>query len=262
MSERNVFNHGVATQGGIIDACILNGINDVDTISQSTSLPRGLVLVHLRHLKREHGLDFDKGVGEFVICQLKSGWDGSNKELAALCRKIFGGKTKAGNIGWYKNHLKNSAGRNRRKEVNKEKRVGKSRKGALIKGMTKKLPFKILENPVFKSKLNEIMQGYAGIYALYNNDALYYVGLTNNLRTRINHHLKDRHANKWNEFVIFRIKHVKYLKDIETLLLNIHHTKGNRVKGKVPLDGDINRILLDIVREHKKEIHSLEKVLR
>jgi len=39
-------------------------------------------------------------------------------------------------------------------------------KGSLIKGMSKKLPSDILENPVFRKRLKEIMKGYSGIYAL------------------------------------------------------------------------------------------------
>lgn len=50
-------------------------------------------------------------------------------------------------------------------------------KGALIKGMTKRLPHEILDNRLFERRLREIMRGYAGIYALYRKSRLYYVGL-------------------------------------------------------------------------------------
>jgi hypothetical protein len=70
-------------------------------------------------------------------------------------------------------------------------------KGALIKGMTKRLPHEILGNPLFQVGLRRIMRGYAGIYALYHGSKLYYVGLTKNLFGRIRWHLKDRHAQKW-----------------------------------------------------------------
>jgi hypothetical protein len=39
-------------------------------------------------------------------------------------------------------------------------------KGALIKGMTKRLPSEILANPLFRVGLRGVMRGYAGIYAL------------------------------------------------------------------------------------------------
>lgn len=135
-------------------------------------------------------------------------------------------------------------------------------KGALIKGMTKQLPSEILASPIFRKKLQELMKGYAGIYALYHHDRPYYVGLTTNLFGRVNGHLKDRHKGQWDHFVIFRIKKVDYLKDIETLITHLMPWPGNRVKGKVPRDGDINRILRQILTDHTREIREIRKVLR
>jgi hypothetical protein len=145
----------------------------------------------------------------------------------------------------------------------KPKRRPKHRtsKGALIKGMTKRLPHEILGNPLFQEGLRRIMRGYAGIYALYSGSKLYYVGLTRDLFARIRWHLRDRHAQKWDSFVIFRIKRVNYLKDIETLLMQLVTTPGNRVKGKVPKDADINRVLRLILREETAEIRKIAKAL-
>jgi len=134
-------------------------------------------------------------------------------------------------------------------------------KGALIKGMTRRLPHEILGNPLFREGLSGVMRGYAGIYALYKAQKLYYVGLTRNLFGRIRWHLKDRHAKKWDSFVIFRIKRVNYLKDIETLLTHLVTTPGNRVKGKVPRDADINRVLRVILREEAAEIRKIARAL-
>ena len=142
------------------------------------------------------------------------------------------------------------------------KRRQKSQKGALIKGMSRRLPSDILGNPIFRKRLKEIMKGYAGIYALYKKKRLYDVGLTRNLFGRINWHLNDRHAGRWDQFIIFRIKRVNYLKDIETLLTHLVDTRGNRVKGNVPRDADISRVLRDILRLHKQEIRGIEKALK
>lgn len=128
--------------------------------------------------------------------------------------------------------------------------------------MSKNLPSEILTDPVFATELRELMSGYAGIYALYKGDKLYYVGLTKNLLGRISWHLKDRHRGKWDHFKIFRIKKVKYLKDIETLVHNIAETRGNRAKGKLPKDADINHILRDVVHEYEKKIKIIKRALR
>lgn len=144
----------------------------------------------------------------------------------------------------------------------KKKKAKKTTKGALIKGMSKRLPSEILDNPVFKKRLKEIMKGYSGIYALYRKNRLYYVGLTTNLFGRINWHLRDRHAGKWDDFVIFRIKRVDYLKDIETLITHLIDLPGNRIKGKVPRDADISRILREILKQHSREIREIVKALK
>lgn len=106
------------------------------------------------------------------------------------------------------------------------------------------------------------MKGFSGIYALYKKDKLYYVGLTTNLFGRIKWHMKDRHAGKWDSFVIFRIKRIDYLKDIETLITHLVKLPGNKVKGKVPRDADINRILRRILQEHNKEIKGISEALK
>ena len=62
--------------------------------------------------------------------------------------------------------------------------------------------------------------------------------------------------------MIFRIKRVNYLKDIETLLMHLISTPGNRVKGKVPRDADINRVLRPVLKEETAEIRKIAKALR
>jgi len=79
---------------------------------------------------------------------------------------------------------------------------------------------------------------------------------------RINWHLKDRHARKWDHFTIFRIQNGKYLKDIETLIQNIVFPKGNRAKGKVPKDSNLSYVLREVLKEYEKRIKPLKKALR
>ena len=74
----------------------------------------------------------------------------------------------------------------------------------------------------------------SGIYALYNNYGLYYVGLTSGrLRGRIRKHTRDRHAGKWNRYSWYQIKKVDHVKDIETILLRLTNPPGNKIKGRV-----------------------------
>lgn len=146
--------------------------------------------------------------------------------------------------------------------IKKGTRTKKSTRGALIKGMSGKLPSEMLLDPVFKIKLKEVMKGFAGIYCLYNKHKLYYVGLTKNLFGRIKWHLRDRHKNRWTTFIIFRIKRIGYLKDIETLITHVMDLPGNRVKGRVPKDADLGRALRSVLKQHQKEINLFKKALK
>jgi hypothetical protein len=94
------------------------------------------------------------------------------------------------------------------------------------------------EGADFKTKTTKIPHSKsdpngAGIYALYNNHGLYYVGLTDySLRGRIQKHTQDHHKGKWERFSWYHIPKLTLTKDIETILLSIIDPKGNRVKGK------------------------------
>jgi len=142
------------------------------------------------------------------------------------------------------------------------KRTFPSGKGALIKGMSGRLPKQILQSPIFKAELKNLMRGYAGIYALYRKNALYYVGLTTHFYWRIWHHTRDKHSGKWDHFIIFRIHRVGYLKDIETLIHRLTEAPGNPVRGKVPNDADLTRVLRRVVREQQHVISDVSRVLR
>jgi hypothetical protein len=80
-----------------------------------------------------------------------------------------------------------------------------------MKGMSGKLPYRMLEDPVFKKEPKEIMKGYSGIYGLYRKGSLYYVGLTKNLFGRIGWPLKDILRDVWQE-------HKREMKEFEEAL--------------------------------------------
>ncbi|TSC74092.1 MAG: excinuclease ABC subunit C [Parcubacteria group bacterium Gr01-1014_33] len=85
----------------------------------------------------------------------------------------------------------------------------------------------------FSNALNSRQKG-RGIYILYKQGKIYYVGLSKrSLRGRIRRHaLRDRHKGKWDTFSFYQIGKVKYIKDIESLLLRIISPKGNKIAGR------------------------------
>jgi len=113
----------------------------------------------------------------------------------------------------------------------------KSNKGRIIKKFAEFIEYdwKTRDNSVFDNVPNSQSHPKGrGIYVLYDNHGLYYVGLTNNsLRYRIRRHTKDRHKKKWFRFSWYNIPNLKYTKDMETAILRITDPKGNKVKGKI-----------------------------
>lgn len=138
----------------------------------------------------------------------------------------------------------------------------KSNKGALIKGMSRRLPIQLLGDESFKDGLQKIMRGYAGVYALYRRKRLYYVGLATNLYNRLRWHTKDRHKNKWDQFAIFRVSRVSYLKDMETLLLQVAKPPGNSLTGHVHRDADLTRVLRGVLYENAARLKQIRKALK
>ena len=80
-----------------------------------------------------------------------------------------------------------------------------------------------------------------GVYALYRRGKLYYVGLASNLRTRLAHHLKDRHHGSWDRFSVYLTIGDSHLRELESLILRIVKTPGNKQKGQFAKSEDLRR---------------------
>jgi len=61
----------------------------------------------------------------------------------------------------------------KRPKIHTRKR--KTSKGALVKGVSARLPIELLDEPSFKSGLQEITRGYSGNYFLYKRKKLFYI---------------------------------------------------------------------------------------
>jgi predicted GIY-YIG superfamily endonuclease len=85
-------------------------------------------------------------------------------------------------------------------------------------------------------KYQDIVRNYVrdrqGVYALFRRGKLYYVGLAHNLRSRLQTHLRDHHADSWDRFSVYLTIGDTHLKELESLVLRIIKPKGNRQKGK------------------------------
>ena len=112
----------------------------------------------------------------------------------------------------------------------------------------------------YHREITDLVQTQHGVYALYKNDRLYYVGLAVNLRRRIKQHLKDKHAGRWNRFSLYLVRKVDHIKEIESLLLRISDPAGNKQGGRLRkatnLEGELRRMMEKRQRAELDEIFS------
>lgn len=106
----------------------------------------------------------------------------------------------------------------------------KSYKGQLVCQHLENISRDALEK--YQRLIKSFVKGRHGIYALYKKDKLYYVGLASNLRNRLKHHLRDRHALRWDRFSVYLTIKDAHLKELESLVLKIASPSGNRKSGK------------------------------
>jgi len=69
----------------------------------------------------------------------------------------------------------------------------------------------------------------SGIYVLRKDENIYYVGLASSLRSRLPDHLSDKHKGEWDRFDLYVVRKnkVKYLRELETLLIRGAKPTGN-----------------------------------
>lgn len=92
-----------------------------------------------------------------------------------------------------------------------------------------------------------------GVYALYDDMGLYYVGKSVDLKGRVHHHLKDRHKASWTHFSLYLLRHEDHVNEIESLLIRIANPKGNRAKPKGRSGGDMLKRLREMVKDQQKQ---------
>src|SRR6266571_6184555 len=92
-----------------------------------------------------------------------------------------------------------------------------------------------------KDVLREFLKGRHGVYALYKGVRLYYVGLASSMRSRLRHHLKDRHAGRWGHFSVYVTSTDDHLRELEALALRIASPKGNKSFTKFARSHDLKK---------------------
>ena len=94
-----------------------------------------------------------------------------------------------------------------------------------------------------------------GVYALYDDENLYYVGLASNLSSRLKTHLRDKHSGQWNRFSVYLTIGDKHLRELEALILRVVKPmpEGNSKIGKFARSDDLRARLAKDIRQRNRE---------
>lgn len=95
----------------------------------------------------------------------------------------------------------------------------------------------------YRHAIVQLMKGKSGVYALYRDGRLYYVGLASNMLGRLTQHMRDRHQGKWDRFSAYLTTRTDgpHIRELEALLLRIVAPQGNRVGGRLRNARDLSR---------------------
>jgi hypothetical protein len=102
----------------------------------------------------------------------------------------------------------------------------------------------------YQEIIREYVSHRRGIYALYKNDRLYYVGLATNLSSRLKAHLGDKHSGRWNRFSVYLTIGDTHLNELESLLLRVVKPKGNVQRGKISSSENLLRSFKRRIKAH------------
>jgi hypothetical protein len=127
----------------------------------------------------------------------------------------------------------------------------KSRRQPLVSQFLERVSRKALAD--YQDIIREFVRRRHGIYALYKNEKLYYVGLASNLRNRLKAHLKDRHGESWDRFSVYLTIDDGHIRELESLALRIVKPSGNRQIGKFAHAENLRPKLARLIRSNERE---------
>lgn len=128
--------------------------------------------------------------------------------------------------------------------------MAKKKDRGLVKGNLERISSKVFD--FYHDEITELFGRQHGVYALYKKDRLYYVGLAKNLKGRVKHHLRDRHAKKWDSFSLYLIRNVNYLRELESLLVHISEPKGNIARGRFARSENLLKVLDSMMEQRDR----------
>lgn len=102
-------------------------------------------------------------------------------------------------------------------------------------------------------QITELIGSSHGIYALYDENELYYVGKSTDLKNRVKQHLKDRHLASWTHFSLYLVRKADHIGEIESLVIRVANPKGNTKKYRTDKGTSLLKQLQASVKERQQE---------
>ena len=139
--------------------------------------------------------------------------------------------------------------------MTKKQKKRKKNRGtrSIIQGHLERVGSAVFER--YQEEITNLIAGNQGVYALYRRHKLYYIGLANNLKGRIKHHLKDKHRGKWDRFSLYEIRKEDHIREVEALLVRIAGPAGNSQKGRLKRS-------MNLLPKLKREVKRKQEVER
>jgi predicted GIY-YIG superfamily endonuclease len=128
-------------------------------------------------------------------------------------------------------------------------------RGLLVRAYAENISANLLEQ--HGDTVKTVIGKKRGVYVLSKDGEPYYIGLANKLPSRLKHHLKDRHARKWDRFNFYAIRSSKFVKDLESILIRVAKPKGNRQKGNFGKNKNLRQTLRkEIIQSIKEDFNA------
>src|SRR6266498_2132016 len=109
--------------------------------------------------------------------------------------------------------------------VNRTKKSGNKQPRSLVANRLEGVSKDVFKK--YFQMITNLIGSSPGVYALYNERELYYVGKSSELRKRVRQHLRDRHLANWTHFSLYLARNAEHIHEIESLLVRIANPSGN-----------------------------------
>ena len=109
----------------------------------------------------------------------------------------------------------------------------------------------------YEKDLINFIKNKGGIYVLYRDNDIYYVGKADNLKRRITQHVKDHHKNEWNAFSLCIPNTKSAIPAIERILISLLKPVGNNLLYEREIKRAERELENAIMRSHKERMNYL-----